>query len=188
MTVEEITQTLQTVAENQAKHAELHSRHIADIAEIDRMIAASLESQNRYDEQLARLFEVVGDLADSQLKNEERFAKLAEAQRRLEGNCELLEAFVRESRNETRDYFAETDKKLATLAVVHAETAELLAEFVKETNGRFVETDGQIKALIAAQARTDEQIRHLLERNGKPMAKAKKPAAKKSAKKGARAK
>src|SRR6266540_715024 len=158
MTVEEITQTLQTVAENQAKHAELHSRHIADIAEIDRMIAASLESQNRYDEQLARLFEVVGDLADSQLKNEKR------------------------------DYFAETDKKLATLAVVHAETAELLAEFVKETNGRFVETDGQIKALIAAQARTDEQIRHLLERNGKPMAKAKKPAAKKSAKKGARAK
>lgn len=103
MTIEEITQTLQTVAENQAKHderqarfdanmvklEEAHTRHTADIAEIDRQIAAIVESQTHHDRQLARIFEVMG-------KNEERFAELADSQRRLEGFYELLESFVRD--------------------------------------------------------------------------------------------
>src|SRR5215831_16877054 len=108
MTVEEIAQTLGRVAENQARHDEMHARHSADIAEIDKMIAATLESQNRYDRQLARIFEVMG-------KSEERFLMLADGMRRLEGSYELLESFVRSVREETRDYFAETDVKLAAL-------------------------------------------------------------------------
>jgi len=203
MTIEEIAQTLQTVAENQAKHderqaehlqnmrriEEAHARHIADIADIDKMIAANAESLNRHDRQFDRLFEIVSVLGDKQIENDKRFAELAEANRlagerieRLEGSYELLESFVRDFRNESRDYFAQTDRKLATLADVQAATAELVAGFVKETNGRFVETDGQIKALIAAQTRTDEQIRHLIERNGSSKKKAKKGTAKKSTK------
>jgi hypothetical protein len=199
MTIEKITQTLQRVADNQAKHDEMHARHSADIAEIDRVIVVSLESQSRYDKQLARMFEVMGDLADvmsdladKQLKNEELFA---EAQMRLEGGYDLLEVFVRESRNETRDYFAETDKKLSALAVVQAGTAELLAECVKETNGRFVETDKRLAELARAQTRTDEMVRAMLERNGSTdklrttVKKAKKASKKAPAKKkGARAK
>jgi len=45
MTIEEIERILQTVAENQAKHDEMHSRHAADIAEIDRGMASLLGSQ-----------------------------------------------------------------------------------------------------------------------------------------------
>src|SRR5262245_63038678 len=108
MTIEEITQTLQTVAENQAKHDEMHSRHAADIAEIDRMLAASLQSQDRYDEQLSAIREIMHDLADKHLKNEERFAELAEARERheirmaqLEASYELFEGFVRDFKNET---------------------------------------------------------------------------------------
>ncbi|MCI0387373.1 MAG: hypothetical protein MOB07_01200 [Acidobacteria bacterium] len=189
MTIEEITQTLQTVAENQAKHAEMHSRHSADIAEIDRMLEMSLRSQNRHDERLAVVSEIMHTLADKQIKNEElfaenekRFAELAEAQRRaefrmekLEGYYKLLESFVRDFRNETRDHFAETDKRLA--------------EFINETNRRAAladkrqaRTDEQIKALILSQTRTDEVVRSLIERNGEPAARTKKTA-KKTAKK-----
>jgi len=185
MTIEEITQTLQTVAENQAKHDAMHARHLADIAEIDRMIVATLESQNRYDKQLAHLFDVVSDLSDKQLKNEElfaqnerRFAELAEAQRRadfrmerLEGSYELLESFVRDFRNETHQHFAETDKRLGALAEAQARTDEQMNR-----------TDEQIKALILTQTRTDEMVRHLLGRNGS--GKAKKKAATKKTKKG----
>jgi DNA repair exonuclease SbcCD ATPase subunit len=194
MTIEEITQTLQRVAENQARHDEMHARHSADVAEIDKMIAANAESLNRHDRQLDRLFEIVGVLGERQVENDKRFAELAEANRRagervekLEGSYELLESFVRDFREESRDYFAQTDRKLAALADLQAATAGLVAGFVKETNGRFVETDGQIKALIAAQTRTDEQIRHLIERNGSSGAKkAKAKKAKKPSKKGAK--
>src|SRR5262249_15334085 len=127
MTLEEITATLQTVAENQAKHDEMHSRHVADIAEIDRMLSASLQSQNRYDERLATISDIMHDLADKQLKNEERFAEtdkrfaeLAAAQMRyearqehLEASYQLFEDFVRGFRSETNGRFAETDKRLA---------------------------------------------------------------------------
>src|SRR5262245_51403301 len=109
MTVEEITQTLQRVADNQTRHDEMHARHSADIAEIDKQIALIVESQNLHDQQLGRLFELVGTLGDQQLENErlfaeneKRFAELAEANRRageriekLEGSYELLESFVR---------------------------------------------------------------------------------------------
>jgi chromosome segregation ATPase len=191
MIIEEITQTLQRVADNQARHDEMHARHSADIAEIDKMIAASLESQNRYDKQLARLFEVVGDLADRQIKNEEIFAELARARERhevrmgqLEASYELFESFVRDFREETRDHFAETDKRLAELAISQAKTDEQMMR----TDERMNRTDEQIKALIAAQTRTDEQIRLLLERNGStatPRAKVKKTT-KKAKKRGAK--
>lgn len=202
MTVEEITQTLQTVAANQARHDEMHARHSAhmaemarmqathsaDIAEIDRMIAAIAESQNRYDKQLGHLFEVVSDMSDKQLKNEElfaenekRFADLAVAQRqadfrmeRLEGSYELLESFARNFREETHEHFAETDKRLATLAEAQARADE-------RTN----RTDEQIKALILAQTRTNEMVRSLVERNGSTSERrAKVKKAKKARKKG----
>ncbi len=173
MTVEEITQTLQRVAENQAKHDELHERHTADVAEIVNMIAATIESLSRHDRQLDRLFELVGIQGERQLEheqrfaeNEKRFAVLAEANRRagerierLEGSYELLESFVRDSRNESRDYFTQTDIKLAKLAEIQATTNEVLASFIRETNERFAE-------VAKSQARTDEQIRALAERNG----------------------
>src|SRR5262249_2841690 len=206
MTIEEITQTLQTVAENQAKHDEMHSRHAADIAEIDRMLAASLQSQNRYDEQLSAIREIMHDLADKHLKNEERFAEMIEARRvnemrldKMEASYELLEQFVRDFREENRARHQETDNHFT-------ETDKRMAEFVGETNGRFTETDKklaelavaqaktdeqmnrtdeQIKALVAAQTRTDEQIRSLLDRNGsRAELKAKKKPAKKTHKKG----
>jgi len=205
MTIEEITQTLQTVAENQAKHDEMHSRHAADIAEIDRMLAASLQSQNRYDEQLSAIREIMHDLADKHLKNEERFAELVEARRvnemrldKMDASYELLEQFVRDFREETHARQQEADNRFA-------ETDKRMAEFIGETNGRFAETDKklaelavaqaktdeqmnrtdeQIKALVAAQARTDEQIKTLLDRNGSaaPL-KAKKKPVKKTGKK-----
>jgi len=131
MTIEEITQTLQTVASNQAKHGEMHSRHRSDIAELDRMLELSLQSQNRYDERLAQVSEIMRTLADKQLKNEELFAELAAARERhevrmgqLEAIYELLEQFVRDFRNETHDHFAETDKKLSALAEAQARTDE----------------------------------------------------------------
>jgi chromosome segregation ATPase len=204
MTVEEITQTLQTVAENQARHderqlafdanmaklEEAHARHTADVAEIDKQIAAIVESQTRHDRQLARIFEAIG-------KNEERFLMLADGMRRLEGSYELLESFVRGFREESRDYFSQTDRKLAALADVQMATADLVAGFVKDTNGRFAETDkklaslaesqsqtdGQIKALVLAQTRTDEIVRALVEHNGSSKTKPKKAA--KKARKGA---
>src|SRR5262244_308663 len=95
---------------------------------------------------------------------------------KLEGSYELLESFVKDTRSETRDHFAETDRRLA--------------EIVREANGRGAETDKrlaalavaqvktdeQVKALVAAQASTDKQIKMLLDRNGsKP---GKKPAKK----------
>jgi chromosome segregation ATPase len=173
MTTEEITQTLQAIAANQAKHDEMHARHSMDIAEIDRMIAATAESQNRYDKQLGRLFDVVSDLSDKQLKNEELFAELAAARERhevrmgqLEASYELFESFVKDFREETHEHFAETDKRLADLA------------------GAQAKTDEQIKALILAQTRTDEMVRALIERNGSGKKKngSKKPRAKKGTK------
>jgi chromosome segregation ATPase len=147
---------------------------LADIAEIDRMLVATVESQNRYDKQLGHLFEVVSDLSDKQLKNEELFVELAAARERhevrmgqLEASYELFESFVREFRNETHDHFAETDKRLAELTSAQART------------------DEQIKALIMAQTRTDEMVRSLLEHNGstaKSTAKVKKASKKKTAK------
>src|SRR5262249_52432753 len=198
MTVEEIERILQTVAENLAKltgHAAQtderlaqvatwQSRHSADIAEIDAGIAMLLQSQNRYDEQLSAIREIMHDLADKHLKNEERFAELAEARRvnemrldKMEASYELLEQFVRDFREETHarlqetdNHFVETDKRRADLAVAQAKP------------------DEQIKGLAMAQARTDEQIRSLLDRNGSattPKAKAKRvKRAKKTAKKG----
>jgi methyltransferase-like protein len=81
MTTEEIERILQTVAENQAKH--------------DEEFAMLLKSQNRYDERLATISDIMHDLADKQLKNEEsrletnrRFAELAAAQVRYEARQE----------------------------------------------------------------------------------------------------
>ena len=166
----------------------MQARHSVDIVEMDRQLAAIIESQNRNDRQLARLFEVVGVLGEQQLENEKRFAELVEANKRasgriekLEGNYELLESLVREFRSESRDYFAETDKKLARLAIAQAETAELVAEFVKETNGRFAETDKRLAEFVSETSRRFS----VLERNGstvRPKARAKKT--KKAGKKG----
>jgi chromosome segregation ATPase len=184
MTVEEITQTLERVADNQARHDEIHERHKADIAEMDRMIAANIESLNRHDRQLDRLFELVGVLGERQLENETRFAELVESNKRaaeriekLEGSYDLLESFVRSVREEARDYFAETDRKLARLADVQAETAGLVAAFVKESNGRFAETDRRLAEFVSE---TDRRF-SILERDGSTKAK-KKTAAKKSKK------
>jgi len=257
MTVEEIERILQTVAENQAKltgHAAqtderldrvverfdqvatLQTKHSSDIVEIDSGIASLLSSQNRYDERLAVVGEIMHTLADKQLKNEELFAELAAARERhelrmgqLEASYELFEGFVRDFRNETHDHFAETDKRLVALAESQAKTDEqmkrtgervdTLTRDIAALNGRADRTDerldriaehvethdrqfariealqsenaAQIKALAEAQARTDEQIRLLLNRNGskakpKPKAGAKKPAAKRSKKGGAK--
>ncbi|MCI0390335.1 MAG: hypothetical protein MOB07_16415 [Acidobacteria bacterium] len=184
MTSEEIERILQTVAENQAKHDEMHSRHSADIAEIDAGFAMLLKSQNRYEERLATISDIMHDLADKHLKNEERFADLAAAQLKyevrqdtLEATLQMFEQFVRDFREETNGrfgendrLFAETDKKLNALASAQAKT------------------DEQINALIAAQTRTDEQIRLVLDRNGSattPKAKAKRSkSVKKTGKKG----
>jgi len=166
MTIEEITQTLQTVAENQATHSanvakveELQARHSADIAEMDRMLSLSLQSQNRYDERLAVVSDIMHTLADRQLKNDElfaenekRFAQLADAQMsyegrldKLEASHELLEEFIRDFRNEAE---ARQDK-----------LEEFASDFRRETNGYFTETDKKLSALAEAQAKTDEQMK-----------------------------
>jgi succinate dehydrogenase flavin-adding protein (antitoxin of CptAB toxin-antitoxin module) len=174
MTIEEITRTLQTVAENQARRS-------ADIAEIEKILSLLVQSQNRYDAMTSRHDDILHDLADKHLKNEERsaetdkrFAQLAAAQLRyearreqLEASFQLLEQFVRDFRNEINEHtastyslFAETDKKLVALA--EAQT----------------KTDEQMK-------RTDELLRLSLERNGSPAAhKAKVKKVKKTGKKG----
>ncbi|HKQ78201.1 MAG TPA: hypothetical protein VJ810_31165 [Blastocatellia bacterium] len=84
MTSEEIERILQAVAQNQAR--------------ADEEFAMLLKSQNRYEERLAAISEIMRDLADKQLKNEERFAEtdkrfaeLAAAQMRYEGRQEKLE-------------------------------------------------------------------------------------------------
>ncbi|MCI0392253.1 MAG: hypothetical protein MOB07_26275 [Acidobacteria bacterium] len=130
MTAEEIERILQTVAENQATH--------------DEEFAMLLKSQNRYEERLATISEIMHDLADKQLKNEElfaetdkRFAQLADGQMRhearmaqLEANYELFEQFVRDFREETLARQQETDNRFV-------ETDKRLAEFVRITNRRF---------------------------------------------------
>jgi len=174
MTIEEITRTLQTVAENQARHS-------ADIAEIDKMVSLLVQTQIRYDAMLSRHDDILRDLAEKQLKNEERFAEtdkrfaqLAAAQLRyearreqLEASFQLLERFVRDFRSEANEHRASNDRL-------------------------FGEADKKLIALVEAQGKTDEQIkltyelfRSLLESNGSsatPKAKAKK--GKKSGKKG----
>jgi uncharacterized coiled-coil protein SlyX len=151
VTTEEITQTLQTVAENQAamdrrqaehlanmaRLEEAHARHLADVAEIDRMLAANVRSLERHDKQLDRLFELVGDQVDKQAKNEEILAGLAASRERhdarmahLEASHELFESFVRDFRTETHDHFAETDKRLADLATAQAHTDQQIKDLV----------------------------------------------------------
>src|SRR5262245_21628534 len=146
-----------------AKLEEAHARNTADIAEIDRMLAASLQSQNRYDEQLSASREIMYDLADKHLKNEMRFAELVEARRvnemrldKMEASYEPLEQFVRDFREETRtrqqetdNRFAETAKRLAELAVAQAETDRRVADFVRETNGRSTETDKRMAEFVS---------------------------------------
>jgi chromosome segregation ATPase len=190
MTAEEIERILLTVAENQAaltstaaraderlgwvaerldhvgerldQVVALQARHSADIAEIDKTVALILGSQSRLDDQLSVISGVMRDLADKQLKNEERFAEnekrfaeLAEILVRFDARQELLERFVRDIRAETNGYFAETDRRLTALAEAQARAGE-----------RMNHTDEQIRALITAQARTDDQIQQLVERNG----------------------
>jgi chromosome segregation ATPase len=141
MTAEEIERILLTVAENQARHS-------TEISEINGAIALLLKSQNRYEERQAALSEILHDLADKQIKTEERFADLAAAQVRfdarlekLEDSYQLLEQFVREFRAESNGNFAENAKL-------------------------FAESDRKLAELAEAQMRTDEQIRALLGRNG----------------------
>jgi len=196
MTIEEITQTLQTVAGNQAMHSanvakveELQARHSADIAEMDRMLNLSLQSQNRYDERLAVVSDIMHTLADRQIKNEElfaenekRFARLADAQMRYEGRLdkleasyELLEEFVRDFRNEAE---ARQDKLEEFVSDFRRETngyfaetdkkLSALAEAQLKSDALFAETDKRLSALAESQARTDKQIRLLIERNGAP--------------------
>jgi chromosome segregation ATPase len=174
MSIEEITHTLQTVAENQARHSE-------HIAELNKALSLLVQSQNRYDAMLSRHDDILHDLAEKRLKNEElfaetdkRFAQLAAAQLRyearreqLEAAFQLLEQFVRDFRNESNDHKASTDRL-------------------------FAEADKKLIALAEAQTKTDEQMRRtdelfrlLLERNGStatPKAKGKK--SKKTGKKG----
>ena len=168
---------------NMAKLEEAHARHSADISEIDKGIASLLNSQNRYEERLATISDIMHDLADKQLKNEElftgtdkRFAQLADAQMRYEGRLDqmeasyqLLEQFVRDFRNETNDRFVETDKRLAALAEAQAKTDEQMKL-----------TGEQIKALTESQTR-------MLDRNGSTSARKPKPK-KAGKKKGSRAK
>jgi chromosome segregation ATPase len=188
MTSEEIERILQTVAQNQAR--------------ADQEFAMLLKSQNRYEERLATISDIMHDLADKQLKNEElfaetdkRFAQLADAQMRYEGRLDQMEAsyqlfeeFVRDFRNETNDRFGETDKRLAALAGAQAKTDEslaALAEAQAKTDEQMKLTGEQIKALSESQARTDELFRLMLDSNGSaaaPKTKAKK--AKKAGKKG----
>ncbi|HKQ75848.1 MAG TPA: hypothetical protein VJ810_19280 [Blastocatellia bacterium] len=166
MTSEEIERILHTVAQNQAR--------------ADEEFAMLLKSQNRYEERLASIGDIMRDLADKHLKNEERFAELAAARvgyearlDQMEASYQLLEQFVRDFRSEANGrfaeadkLFAETDKKLTALASAQAKT------------------DEQINGLITAQARTDEQIRLLLDRNGSTTApKTKVKKAKKTGKK-----
>src|SRR5262249_55417612 len=87
--LDQIGERLDQVAALQAKHDEMHARHAAnmaeittvlarhsaDIVEIDSGIASLLNSQNRYEERQAALSDILHDIADKQLKNEERFAE-----------------------------------------------------------------------------------------------------------------
>src|SRR5215813_12616993 len=202
MTIEEITQALATVAENQAKHS-------ADIAEIDRMLAASLQSQDRYDEQLAAVREIMHDLADKHLKNEERFAEtdnrfaqLADAQIRyearqemLEASYELFEGFVREFRNETNQRLdgqdeadVQTESRLDALIDAQIQLThrvDTLTGDIAALNGRVDRIGEHLDQVAALQTENAAQIKALLDRNGSattPKAKVRK--AKKVSKKG----
>ena len=174
MTIEEITHTLQAVAENHAKLS-------AEIAEIDRILATLVQTQSRYDAMLTRHDDILHEIADKQLGNEERFtetdkrfAQLAATQLRsearreqLESSFQLLEQFAREFRNQTNENTLATDKL-------------------------FSEAEKKLIALVESQAKTDEQInrtgeffRLLLESNGAaPGSKSKLKKSKKAGKKG----
>jgi chromosome segregation ATPase len=201
MTIEEIDRVLQTSAQNQAQADErlnrvaerldqvvaLQTQHSADIAEIDKMLATLVRSQNRYDVILSRHDDILHDLADKQLKNEERFADLADAQPRyeerhgrLEAMFEMLATFVREARAETNGRFdqmatfvretqAETNGRFDRMAT-HLDQltlrVESLAVAQDRTDQQMRRTDDRINALIEAQARTDERINELFNRNG----------------------
>ncbi len=158
MTVEEIERILQTVAENQARHDEMHARHAADITEIDQGIESLLRSQNRYEQRLAMISDIMHDLADKHLKNEERFAELVEARRvnelrldKLEASYELFEEFV-------RDFKRDTEARQYKLENAFQSLGEFVVNFRRETNGYFAETDKKLAALVEAQIRTDERF------------------------------
>jgi len=168
MTSEEIERTLQTVAENQAKHS-------ADIAEIDRMLAASLQSQDRYDEQLSAIREIMHDLADKHLKNEERFAELAEARERheirmaqLEASYELFEGFVRDFKNETNQRLdgqdeanVQTESRLDALIDAQIQLThrvDTLTADIAAVNGRLEETDVRLDRMSERAEAHDERL------------------------------
>jgi hypothetical protein len=172
MTTEEIERILQTVAENQAKH--------------DEEFAMLLKSQNRYDERLATISDIMHDLADKQLKNEEsrletnrRFAELAAAQVRyearqeqLEASYQLFEEFVREFRNETNQRLDGQDK-----ANVHIESwfdtlidaqiqlthrVDTLTGDIAALNGRVDRIGQHLDQVAALQTANAEQIKALI--------------------------
>lgn len=164
MTIEEIERILRNVAENQAKHDEMHSRHSADIAEIDRGIAALLNSQNRYEERMTRLDEVLHDLADRQLKNEDRFAELANSQVKNEERFAELAATQQqlaaaqigyESRQQRLE---EGFRQVAESHRMLVELAQIQEERIDGHDEAQVHTDARLDALIDSQIQLTQRV------------------------------
>jgi chromosome segregation ATPase len=168
---------LASINENLARTAALQAQHAQDIAQIDTIVESLSNSVNRHDERLERIESILSDLVDKQSITEERFVELASIQKqserrlaRLEGNFELFIEFVKDFREESKDFFRLSDRQFASLAKAQERT------------------DAQIAALVGGQARTDERVK-ALESNGhaKPAKKAsKKTAAKAKSGKGKR--
>lgn len=141
MTFEETTRTLQTVAENQARHDEMHARHSERIAEIEEGVKALIDAQVRYEarrEELEEAFKLVArahaDMVEMIRRHEER----------LDGH----------DSDHTR-----TDGRLDALI-----DDQISARSRAEERGRLL--DEKLARLAEAQRRADEQIRLLAARDG----------------------
>jgi len=212
MTVEEIEQTLLTVAGNQAQLTEAQIKSearqerlnetVKQIAEshqtIIQLVRMQEERLDGHDIALRATDEKLNALIDAQIGLESRQARLEESHQLLVQLARIQEERI-DGQDEAR---RETNSRLDALIdsqIQLTQRVDTLTGDITALNVRFERTDErldriaalqadnaeQIKLLIAAQARTDEQFRLLLERNGasKPKRKTAKKAGSKRAEK-----
>lgn len=172
MTVEEIEQTLQTVAGNQARLTEAQIKYETRQERLDETVKQIAESHQTII-QLVRLQEERIDGHDTALRaTDEKLTALIDAQIGLESRQARLEeshqllvqlARIQEERIDGQDE-ARRDTNARLDALLDSQI--LLTERVSTLTDDIAALTEQTKALVTAQARTGEQFRLLLERNG----------------------
>jgi chromosome segregation ATPase len=188
MTIDEITRTLQTVAENQAQH--------------DKELGALIQSQSRSEERQARLDEAfkqvavaIGQLTQLAITTDGRLDDLEEAHRDTDARLNaLIDSQMR---------LGEKVDKLTADIVVTSGQVETLTADIAAVNGRVVRTDERLDRIgeyieahsshltriderldqvVALQAENAEHIKALLVAQTRALPKPKAGAAKKARK------